>query len=397
MTIHAFARSACLALAAALLTGCVAYEVSTPSPASRPIPPPPVPRPGVGVDIGFFYDALDPDGDWLRIEPYGWVWVPNAVDPFWRPYTVGHWEWTDWGWTWVAAERWGWATYHYGRWVRVNHHGWAWIPGDVWGPAWVAWRSGPGVVGWAPLPPEARFRAGVGLDWGGVDINVAIHLDQWCFVDDTRFADYDVHRYAYPVGRNTTVIRNTRDFTRVGVRDGKIVNEGIDRGELERATHRPIPARRVVDNPGLDRRRAEVTTEEIRVYRPEVHAAPSDVAPPHGRKPTEPVRPPADPKVENKAVRRWDREWNKDWDKLEKLQQRDEPAAAAPAKVPPRPETLQKVRDENMDAADNAYRELVAERERAKRQAERGPRKALPKQNAKDVESKDKKEKIEKP
>ena len=55
------------------------------------------------------------------------------------------------------------------------------------------------------------------------------------------------------------------------------------------------------------------------------------------------------------------------------------------------------VRDENMDAADNAYRELVAERERAKRQAERGPRKALPKQNAKDVESKDKKEKIEKP
>jgi hypothetical protein len=252
-------------------------------------------------------------------------------------------------------------------------------------------------VGWAPLPPEARFRAGVGLDWGGVDINVAIHLDRWCFVDDTRFADRDVHRYAYPVGRNTTVFRNTRDFTRIGVRDGRIVNEGIDRGELERTTHHAIPARRIVDNPGTDRRRAEVTTEEIRVYRPEVRPGPPDVAPPRGRKPAEPVPPPADPKVADKAERRWDREWNKDWDKLEKLQRRDEPVASAPARAPapakPRPENLQKVREENMEAAENAYRELVAERERAKRQAERGPRKAAPTKNDKADKGADKKEK----
>jgi hypothetical protein len=336
------------------------------------------------VSIGFFYDALDPDGDWLSIDPYGWVWVPNAVDPFWRPYTVGHWEWTDWGWTFIAAERWGWATYHYGRWVRVNHHGWAWIPGDVWGPAWVAWRSGPGVVGWAPLPPEARFRAGIGLDWGGIDIDVAIRLDQWCFVDDARFADTDVHRYAYPVGRNTTVIRGTRDVTRFRVGDGRIVNEGIDRGELERRTHRAIPTRRVVDNPGANRRSAELTTSEIRVYRPEVQPVPPDTPPPHGRKPVEPPRPSADPNVEKEAERRWDRGWNKDWDKLEKLQRRDVPVVPAP----PRPENLQKVRDENMDAAENAYRELVAERERAKRQAERGPKKAVPKKNDKGGEKK---------
>lgn len=388
MMTRTLARSACLILATALHSGCVGFEVSASPPVSRPDPYARDPRPGVGAGIEMFYDALEPDGDWLSIEPYGWVWVPNGVDPFWRPYTVGHWEWTDWGWTWVASERWGWATYHYGRWARLEHHGWAWIPGDVWGPAWVAWRSGPGVVGWAPLPPEARFRAGIGLDWGGIDINVAIHLDHWCFVDDTRFADNDVHRYAYPVGRNTTVIRGTRDFTRFGVREGKIFDEGIDRTELERATHRAIPVRRVVDNPGTERRRAEVTTEEVRVYRPEVHPGPSDAAPPRGRKPAEPVRPPADPKVENAAERRWDRGWNKDWDKLEKLQRRDEPAAPAP----PRPETLQKVRDENMDAAENAYRELVAERERVKRQAERGPRNATPKKDEKGREKKEKKQ-----
>src|SRR5262245_46947638 len=90
------------ALAAAVCTGCVVYETGPSTPTSRPVPPPPPPPgpshgPGTTVDLDFFYDALDPDGDWLWIDPYGWVWAPNHVDPFWRPYTVGRWEWTDWG------------------------------------------------------------------------------------------------------------------------------------------------------------------------------------------------------------------------------------------------------------------------------------------------------------
>ena len=32
-----------------------------------------------------------------------------------------------------------------------------------WGPAWVAWRSSDDYIGWAPLPPEARWRASGGL------------------------------------------------------------------------------------------------------------------------------------------------------------------------------------------------------------------------------------------
>jgi|WetSurMetagenome_2_1015567.scaffolds.fasta_scaffold113368_2 hypothetical protein len=376
MSLHNFMRLSCLIAAAFVLAGCVAYEPAAYPPTSHPVPPPPspppAPRPPVSVNVGYFYDALEPYGDWLWVDPYGWVWAPNTVAPFWRPYTVGRWVWSDWGWTWVSSEPWGWASYHYGRWVRVKHHGWAWVPGEVWGPAWVAWRNGPGIVGWAPLPPEVRFRAGVGLDWGQLDINVAIGLDNWCFVDDLRFADDDVQRYAYPVGRNTTVFRATRDATRVHVVGGKILNEGISPSELERVTHRAIPARRVVDNPRADRRATEIGAGEIRYYRPDVHPGPPDAAPARGRKPAEPAPPPADKKVEDDADRRWDKGWNKDWDKLEKLQKRGAPA---PPPAPPKPETLNNVRDENMNAAENAYRELVAERERAKRQAERKPKK----------------------
>jgi len=389
MTRHQLFCFLAVACAAVALSGCLVTATYSEPPTSHPMPPPAAPPPVSAVNVGFFYDALDPDGDWLWLDPYGWVWAPNAVNPFWRPYTVGRWEWTDWGWTWVSAERWGWATDHYGRWVRMNHHGWVWIPGDVWGPAWVAWRHGPGVVGWAPLPPEARFRAGVGLDWGGIDINVAIHLDTWCFVDDVRFADADVQRYAYPVGRNTTVIRGTRDATRIRVREGRIVNEGIDRAEVERATHRAVPVRRVVDNPRPEGRVAEVATDQIKFFRPDVKPGPPDAAPRRGLKPAEPARPAADPKVEAEAERRWDRGWNKDWDKLEKLQRRDVPAKPAPP-ARPQPENLEKVRDENMAAADNAYRELVAERDRAKRQAQRGPQKPGAKKDDNGAEKKDK-------
>jgi hypothetical protein len=48
------------------------------------------------------------------------------------------------------------------------------------------------------------------------------------------------------------------------------------------------------------------------------------------------------------------------------------------------PPVLKRVRDEEMDAAENAYRELVAERERAKRQAERKPEKDKGKDKDKD-------------
>src|SRR5258708_33820088 len=81
----------------------------------------------------------------------------------WRPYTLGHWVYTDDdGWLWVSDEEWGWAAYHYGRWYNDSGR-WFWVPGRVWAPAWVAWRTGGGHIGRAPPPPPAAFAAEVGL------------------------------------------------------------------------------------------------------------------------------------------------------------------------------------------------------------------------------------------
>src|SRR6202035_1758911 len=69
------------------------------------------------VDLGFFYARLAPYGHWVLGGAYGWVWVPTGVAAGWRPYSLGHWVLTRYGWTWISSERFGWVTYHYGRWV----------------------------------------------------------------------------------------------------------------------------------------------------------------------------------------------------------------------------------------------------------------------------------------
>ncbi|HEX6851462.1 MAG TPA: DUF6600 domain-containing protein [Candidatus Polarisedimenticolaceae bacterium] len=380
-------RALLLAVLAVLSAGCyVAYEPPVTSPPPRPAPPPPPPppsRPPVAVEIDFFYGALDPYGDWIRMEPYGWVWAPASVDPYWRPYTVGRWVWTDWGWTWVSNERWGWATYHYGRWMRVRRHGWVWVPGNVWGPAWVAWRQGPGVVGWAPLPPEVGFRAGVGLDYGGVDITVVLRPDSWCFVDDARMVDGDYHRHAYPVGRNATVFGTTRDATRVRVVDRRVVNEGVDRGEIERVARRAIPTRRVVDETVAEERNARIDRDEVRVYRPEVREGRPGAEPPRARPaPARPSQPPPAPvEIQREAERRVDRKWNEDWRRLQDKQDKE---------TPRRP--VEQRREENYTAAENASKELDAEKERAKRRVERGNAQGARKPAKKDETQESKKE-----
>src|SRR6185503_19357864 len=89
-----------------------------------------------------FYEALVPYGNWFRHDRYGWVWSPRDVAYGWRPYTDGHWVYSDLGWTWYSDLAWGWTPFHYGRWGYQTTIGWFWVPDTEWAPAWVAWQEG---------------------------------------------------------------------------------------------------------------------------------------------------------------------------------------------------------------------------------------------------------------
>jgi hypothetical protein len=161
---------------------------------AQPAPPPAAPAqpapPSPDATYQEFYDALSAYGSWVQMPGYDYVWQPAATvqDFRWRPYTLGHWVFTDNGWTWVSDEPFGWITYHYGRWMRTQQLGWVWVPGDEWAPAWVSWRSGGDFVGWAPLPPEARFDGATGIkQWADEQYNLG--ASDYTFVPATDFGD----------------------------------------------------------------------------------------------------------------------------------------------------------------------------------------------------------------
>lgn len=102
-----------------------------------------------------FYDSLGEYGDWVLIEPFGYVFRPRVNPVAWRPFEDGFWTPTDvYGWTWISSEPFGWATYHYGTWLSDRFQGWVWVPGTDWGPAWVTWETTDQYVGWAPQYPR---------------------------------------------------------------------------------------------------------------------------------------------------------------------------------------------------------------------------------------------------
>jgi hypothetical protein len=109
-------------------------------------------RAGLLPEYRIFYDALQGYGDWVLIEPYGYLFRPRTTFMDWRPYQSGFWAPTDaYGWVWISDEPFGWATYHYGRWAHDEFQGWVWQPGTVWAPAWVDWRANDQYVGWSPM------------------------------------------------------------------------------------------------------------------------------------------------------------------------------------------------------------------------------------------------------
>lgn len=144
------------------LAGVLGCAVSVP-PGGLP-PSQPAARLALRPEYRVFHDALQDYGDWILIEPHGFVFRPRVNFESWRPYTSGFWTPTDvYGWVWVSDEPFGWATFHYGNWLQDDYEGWVWIPGVDWGPSWVTWSTSGDYVGWAPLGPS-----GFGVSIGGL-------------------------------------------------------------------------------------------------------------------------------------------------------------------------------------------------------------------------------------
>jgi hypothetical protein len=181
-----------------------------------------------------FSDALSPYGTWLDVEGYGRCWQPSVVtiNPGWRPYCDrGRWIYTDCGWYWASDYSWGWAPFHYGRWFQHTRLGWCWSPDNVWGPSWVSWRYSNDYCGWAPLPPVARFRPGLGFVYHGHSVgfsfNFGLRSDCYTFVPTKHFCDTRVSRHVLRRDHVTRFYKDTVAVNRIVGDHKRISNYGI--------------------------------------------------------------------------------------------------------------------------------------------------------------------------
>lgn len=194
------------------------------------------------IDVNYFYGALDPYGEWIEIAYDDYVWRPYKSDYNWRPYSDGRWEWTRHGWYWVSYEPFGWATYHYGRWYQDDYYGWVWMPDNVWAPAWVEWRYNDAYIGWAPLPPYARFNPRKGIHFS---INWNSGHIYWNFVKYNHFASYNVYNYYLDRSYVYNVYKKTKYRTNYFAENDRIVNGGVNRRFVESKMGRKFTTREI--------------------------------------------------------------------------------------------------------------------------------------------------------
>ncbi len=246
-----------------------------PSATATPVPNEPAATPAVASSsetetgsYSTFYRKLDPYGDWMETSDYGYVFQPRQATQArdWRPYTNGHWVYTDAGWTWISDEKFGWATYHYGRWIRLRSVGWVWVPGEKWAPAWVSWRKGGDYVGWAPLPPEAQFDRQTGIrNWA--DNYYDIGPEQYAFVPANEFGRKLTPREIVPTERNVTIINQTTNVTNIVYNNSVIVDQGPSYDDLRKPSRQPIERYRL--------ERTHSMTSDVPVFKGEVVALPT--------------------------------------------------------------------------------------------------------------------------
>ena len=177
----------------------------------------PAAKAGLQPEFRVFYDALEDYGDWVLIEPYGYVFRPRVSFVSWRPYNEGFWVPSDiWGWVWISAEPFGWATYHYGTWFNDSYQGWVWAPGLDWGPAWVSWQIAEGYAGWSPLGPR-------GVDFGG-----------YTYVPLSQLGSTSLQSAIVPAAQIADKLANAKSVENTVVRGGVKINRGPPLDLVER-------------------------------------------------------------------------------------------------------------------------------------------------------------------
>ena len=223
----------------------------------------PVAQAAVHVSVDFFHDNLESYGDWREVGDYGYCWQPRDVGRNWRPYSDGHWLYTDAGWTWDSEEPYGWAVYHYGRWARVAQVGWVWVPGTEWGPAWVSWRRSPRHVGWAPLPPDAQFRHSIGFSTR-VDADYDIGPTNYSFVEVRNFGAPRLRTVIIEPRENITIIRQTTNITNITYVNNVVYNDGPQYDVISRESAQPIRRLKLERREQLDGDPGTVRAEQLR-------------------------------------------------------------------------------------------------------------------------------------
>ena len=263
-------------------------------------PPPPG---DVDPDVSTFYDALAPYGNWFQDDTYGWAWYPLDVPVDWRPYTNGQWIWTDEGWTWASDFDWGWAPFHYGRWFDHPQYGWCWLPGGDWAPAWVAWREGDDWVGWAPLPPEAEWNAGVGFGSTDWDQLAGSRYYGWSFCREGDLPGVHVQRRLAPLPKSVVLVRETRNVTDYRFVGSRVVNRSLDVAPVRAAYGHDIRTYRVSDSPRpLMKPGSRIERDTFYAYRPRLAPAPRDRTPRIAQGQPRPEAPTGTPPARGSAV-----------------------------------------------------------------------------------------------
>src|SRR3990170_447869 len=224
---------------------------------------------------GAFYNRLAPYVNWIWLQGQ-YVWGPQNVGPYWRPYTVGRWVFTDrYGWMWSSREPFGWATYHYGRWGFSNRVGWFWVPGSRWAPAWVSWRQSNDYLAWAPLPPTPDEGLGISIRVGTVPDYY------WQVVPNRDFLDDDLpRRIVRDRDRFNPILRETQPLGDVTVvNNTTVVNNVVNVTYVEEKTKKKVVVHKVAKTKD-EKKSGKVEGAAVEIYQPAVDQEPATAAPP---------------------------------------------------------------------------------------------------------------------